>query len=137
MTHPARRFRRWVMAAAPGMTLMGGWLGAAGAASLLLAWLLLGSLLPPLIRLPYAHRRRVSLHRLFLGFAAGTALLCGAAAVGRLVIPPTDGGGILLIAGAACFSVILCQQTVQLTLPRSMSWAAGCALCAAAWAVSR
>ncbi len=52
MTHPARRFRKWVMAACPGMVLAGWRFGAAGAAAVLLAWIMLGAAVPGLTRLP-------------------------------------------------------------------------------------
>ena len=135
MTHPARRFRRWMMGAGPGMILSGWRLGTGGAAAVLLLWMAVGAAIPGLTALPYAPRRRIRPHRLFLAFAVGLFLLCGCLAAGKRLLWPTAFPSVLLLTGAVSFSLILCQQTIRLSPPRRISWCAGGVLCAAALAV--
>ena len=135
MTHPARRFRRWTMRAGPGMILVGWRWGAVGAAAFLLLWMAVGAVMPGLTILPYAPRRRIRLHRLFLAFAVGVFLLCGFTAAGNRLLPPVSPPALFLLTGAVSFSLILCQQTIRLSPPPRISWCAGSALCAAAWAM--
>ncbi len=123
------------MAACPGMVLAGWRFGAAGAAAVLLAWIMLGAAVPGLTRLPYAKRRRIKPHRLFLGYGAALALLSGFIRAGKSLFPAGAGSYALLMAGAACFSLILCQQMIRLSPPRALSWGVGGVLCAAALAV--
>ena len=123
------------MGAGPGMILAGWRWGAAAAAAFLLLWMALGAAMPNLTILPYAPRRRIRLHRLFLAFAVGFFLLCGFTAAGKRLLPPASSPAVLLLTGAVSFSLILCQQTIRLSPPPGISWYAGGALCAAALAV--
>ena len=117
--------------------ILSGWRwGAAAAATFLLMWMAVGAAMPNLTILPYAPRRRIRLHRLFLAFAVGHFLLCGFTVAGKRLLPPATSPSVLLPIGAVSFSLILCQQTIRLSPPPRISWCAGSALCAAAWAVS-
>ncbi len=135
MTHPARRIRRWMMGAGPGMILCGWRLGVWGAAAFLLLWMAVGAATPGMTALHYAPRRRIRLHRLFLGFAVDFSLLCGFSAAGNRLLPPSSLSAVLLLTGAVSFSLILGQQTIRLSLPERASWWIGCALCAASSSV--
>ena len=117
--------------------ILSGWRwGAASAAAFLLLWMAVGAAIPSLTIFPYAPRRKIRLHRLFLAFAVGFFLLCGFTAAGNRLLPPATSPAVLLLTGAVSFSLILCQQTIRLSPPPRISWCAGSALCAAAWAVS-
>ena len=124
-----------MMGAGPGMILLGWQWGTGAAAAFLLLWMAVGAAIPSLTALPYAPRRHIALHRLFLGFAVGVALLRGFTAAGKRLLPSPSGPSFLLLTGAVCFSLIPGQQAIRLSPVRRISWCAGSALCAAAWAL--
>ena len=131
MTHPARRFRRWVMSAGPAMALAGGRWGTMGAGALLLLWMAAGAVFLGRTRTPFARTRRIGPHRLFLGYAAAVFLLAGLTAAVRRLIPVQQPSPLPMV-GAVGFSLILGQRMIRLTLPRGISWSVGSALIAAA-----
>ena len=135
MTGSAQRYRKWMMAAGPGMALAGRRFGSLAAAAFLLLWMLLGAALPGVSHLPYAPRRRLRPHRLFLGYAAGTAMLCALVEAGKRLWPG-DGSSVPLTIGAVCFSLIFGQRMVRLAWPRALSWGLGGVLCAASLAAA-
>ena len=124
-----------MMGAGPGMILCGWRRGVWGAAAFLLLWMAVGAAMPGMTALPYAPRRRIRLHRLFLGFAVVFSLLCGFIAAGKQLLLPASYSAVLLLTGAVSFSLILGQQTIRLSLPQWTSWWLGSALCAASSSV--
>ena len=124
-----------MMGAGPGMILCGWRRGVWGATAFLLLWMAVGASMPGMTALPYAPRRRIRLHRLFLGFAVVFSLRGGFIAAGKPVLLPAAYSAVLLLTGAVSFSLILGQQTIRLSLPERVSWFMGSALCAAASSV--
>ena len=126
-------YRRWMLWAGPAVLLLGWRQDAAGAAPGLLIWMALGLFLRGQARLPYGRRRRLPLHRLFLGYGGAFAALCALRAGAARLFPPAETSRLLIWMGIAGPALILGQWMLSLRLPRGVSWAAGTALCGLAW----
>ena len=135
MTHPARRYRRWVMGAGPFMVLTGSALKPFAADLALLVWMGIGAALFGSSAIPYGRRRRIQLPRLFLGYAAAVFARTGLTALARPLLSPDAHGIALMLTGAVGLSLILCQHVLRFSPPRIVSWISGGALCAAAIAI--
>lgn len=127
----------WMLWAAPAMLAAAFLLPSGGEGIALLLWTGLGGGLLPRPAYPYARKRRLRAHRLFLACALCWLLTAAAGALALRAAPPvTPASRFAVRAGAVFFGLAPARRLLRLPVPRRAAWPCAAALCLAAGAIS-